>query len=85
MRRDYPDCTPIRSVGFIDETSGVTEKQARQQIPCVSGASNPSDLKDYETNKSAKPANGVTMQGRNSAIPLDFYPTDGSARDSDFL
>lgn len=46
--------------------------------------SNPSDLKDYETNKSAKPANGVTMQRENTTIPLDPAPTDVFARDNDF-
>lgn len=38
-------------------------------------ASNPSDLKDYETNKSAKPANGVTMRReRIPSSPLDAVP-----------
>lgn len=46
--------------------------------------SNPSDLKDYETNKSAKPANGVMMQRENTTVPLDPTPADVFARDNDF-
>lgn len=46
-------------------------------------ASNPSDLKDYETNKSAKPANGVTMRReRIPSSPLDIVPVDASLRET---
>lgn len=55
------------------------EERANKFDNRFSGAgrtSNPSDLKDYETNKSAKPANGVMMQRENTTVPLEPTPTD---------
>lgn len=45
---------------------------------------NPSDLKDYETNKSAKLANGVTMSHWVRATPRDCF-TKKSDRSSETM
>lgn len=50
----------------------ILRHRARQYFRITSDTSNPSDLKDYETNKSAKLANGVTMSRADSCHPFEI-------------
>lgn len=74
VQSDWLDFRSIR-YRFHRFEAGNSSTELDNRLPGVSRAGNPSDLKDYETNKSAKPTNGVTIQGWNAANPSRSLPS----------